>query len=163
MYRQSDAPGGDRCWNKSGTPELVGDCVEVFTEVSQDHPELVVSFGPLLTGLIEHKNTRVRWEAVHALAHITTCVPEVIRPILSLIAQLIEQDTSVIVRDHAVDILSNFAATSPRLPGWSTRIYLLRRPYGRAIMLHMRCLGWIKPQGNGQTYGKKSRRQWNLY
>jgi hypothetical protein len=98
---------------KSGTPELIGDCAEVFTEVSQDHPELVASYGPLLTKLIEHKNTRVRWEAVHALAHITTCVPNVIHPILSQIVQLIEQDRSVIVRDYAVDILSNFATTSP--------------------------------------------------
>ncbi len=99
---------------KSGTPELVGDCAEVFTEVSQEHPELVAPYGALLIDLIEHKNTRVRWEAVHALAHITTCIPEVIRPILPQIAQLIEQDRSVIVRDHAVDILSNFASTSPQ-------------------------------------------------
>lgn len=99
---------------KSGSPDLVGDCVEVFTEVSQDHPELVAPYGSLLTELIEQKNTRVRWEAVHALAHITTCIPEVIQPILSQIAQLIGQDRSVIVRDHAVDILSNFATTSPQ-------------------------------------------------
>lgn len=98
----------------SDSPELVGDCAEVFTEVSQDHPELVALYGSLLTNLIDHKNTRVRWEAVHALAHITLCIPEVIRPILPQIAQLIERDASVIVRDHAVDILSNFASTSPQ-------------------------------------------------
>ncbi len=98
---------------KSGSPELVGDCAEVFTEVSQDHPELVAAYGRFLIDLIEHKNTRVRWEAVHALTHITTCIPEVIYPILPQIALLIEQDQSVIVRDHAVDILSNFASTSP--------------------------------------------------
>jgi hypothetical protein len=99
---------------KSGSSALVGDCVEVFTEVSQIHPELVASYGPLLIGLIEHKNTRVRWEAVHSLAHITTCIREVIQPILSQIARLIEHDPSVIVRDHAVDILSNFATTGPQ-------------------------------------------------
>jgi len=97
---------------KSSSPELVGDCAEVFTEVSQDHPEKVVPYGPLLIDLIEHKNTRVRWEVVHALAHITTCIPEVIHPILPQIAQMIEQDRSVIVRDHAVDILSSFASTN---------------------------------------------------
>jgi hypothetical protein len=98
---------------KIGTPELVGDCAEVFTEVSQDYPALVASYGLLLIDLIEHKNTRIRWEVVHALAHITTCIPEMIQLILPQIVQLIEQDRSVIVRDHAVDILSNFAATSP--------------------------------------------------
>jgi hypothetical protein len=90
---------------------LAGDCAEVCTQVAWVRPDLIVPYAPALIGLLPHKNTRVRWEAVHALACLTPLIPDQIGPIVPQVAEMIAGDPSVIVRDHAVDILSRYAGT----------------------------------------------------
>jgi hypothetical protein len=90
---------------------IVGDCAEVLTQVAQENPDLVVPYADSLSVLIIHKNHRVRWEAIHALALIATSSPANITPLVPILAQLNRTDTSVIVRDHATDTLANYAAT----------------------------------------------------
>lgn len=90
---------------------LVGDCAEVMTNMAEEQPEWVVPYADLLSALLIHKNTRVRWEAMHALALITTATPTSISPLLPMLMDRIRSDTSVIVRDHASDAMANYAST----------------------------------------------------
>ncbi len=90
---------------------LVGDCAEVLTLVAQEDPALVVSYAQALSVLLIHKNTRVRWEATHALALIASSSHASITSLVPTLVQLNRNDASVIVRDHATDTLANYAST----------------------------------------------------
>jgi hypothetical protein len=87
---------------------LLGDCVEVFTEVAKENPALVVPYIDHLIPLLGHKDTRVRWEATHAVALVAGLVPDRIAPLLPDLAAKIERDRSVIVRDCAVKALGEY-------------------------------------------------------
>jgi hypothetical protein len=93
---------------------LIGDCAEVLTEVAKEKPELAAPHAKTLAALLTHKTTRVRWEAMHALALMATAVPKVIASLLPRLREMIHNDASVIVRDHAVDAVSNYAKTSKK-------------------------------------------------
>ncbi len=91
---------------------LQGDCAEVLTKVAEDHPQLILPYGVELARLIQHKNTRVRWEAMHALALISRLSPALIASLLPRLAEVLHSDASVIVRDHATDAVAVYASTS---------------------------------------------------
>ncbi len=93
---------------------LLGDCTEVLTMVAEDHPEWVAPHAKQLTNFLTHKNTRVRWEAMHALALVAALQPKAIEKLLPQLGEMIQGDASVIVRDHAVQAVGNYAATSPQ-------------------------------------------------
>jgi hypothetical protein len=93
---------------------LTGDCAEVLTEVAKERPELVAPYAQKLSPLLSPKATRVRWEAMHALALITTSNPKIIATLLPRVMDIIRTDSSVIVRDYAVDAISNYAKTSKK-------------------------------------------------
>lgn len=92
---------------------LLGDCAEVMTMVAVDRPEWVAPYAGALAALVGHKTTRVRWEAVHALALVAERCPEVIGGLLPELAVRLRGDASVIVRDYATDILAGYAASGP--------------------------------------------------
>ena len=92
----------------------MGDCAEVMTEVAKVPPEWVAPYAPLLPELLAHKKTRVRWEAMHALALVAAHIPESVCPLLPRLDGLIHNDESTIVRDHAIDAVANYAQVSPR-------------------------------------------------
>ena len=94
-------------------PKLVGDCAEVFTEVAKVNPALVAPYADRLIPLSSHKNTRVRWESMHALALIAALVPEQIAPLLPDLLAKIERDKSVIVRDCTLLALGEYGGSSP--------------------------------------------------
>jgi HEAT repeat protein len=94
-------------------PRLLADCVEVFTEVAKKEPALVAPYAAQIVPLLDHKNTRVRWEATHALALVAALVPEQITPLLPNLAAKIEKDKSVIVRDSAVKALGEYGRSGP--------------------------------------------------
>ncbi len=91
---------------------LVGDCAEVLTHVAEDHPGWVAPYAANLAPLLRSKNTRVRWEAMHALALVAHLSPHTIGSIMPSLAELLRTDKSVIVRDYATDALAGFASTS---------------------------------------------------
>ena len=91
---------------------LVGDCAEVLTQVAETHPEWVAPYAKKLAGLLDHRKTRVRWEAMHALALVAALAPKAIGALLPRLGELIHNDASVIVRDYAVDAIANYAKTS---------------------------------------------------
>ena len=91
---------------------LAGDCAEVFTQVAMERPASIAPYAALLLPLLRHKKTRVRWEAMHALALVADHVPDVIGPELPELDRIIHEDPSIIVRDYAVDVVGNYAGTS---------------------------------------------------
>jgi hypothetical protein len=92
---------------------LAGDCAEVMTMLAEQHPELVAPYAGSLAGLLNHKKTRVRWEAMHALAFCAPRVPELIASLLPRLDEIIVADESIIVRDYAVDAVSRYAGLGP--------------------------------------------------
>lgn len=92
-------------------PLITADCCEVLTEIARKQPALVSPHGNLLPPLLNHKNGRARWEAMHCLALIADLIPEVISPLVQTLETIIETDKSVIVRDYAIDALGNYAKT----------------------------------------------------
>jgi hypothetical protein len=93
---------------------LAGDCAEVFTEVAKKRPDLVAPYAKVLSILISHKTTRVRWEAMHALSLVATANFKIVAALLPRLGNIIRNDSSVIVRDYAVDAISNYAETSKK-------------------------------------------------
>jgi hypothetical protein len=96
---------------KESDAALMGDCAEVLTKVAEVHPEWVVPYAEALSALLSSKNTRVRWEAVHALSLVATLTPATIAPLLPILMEKIRTDASVIVRDYATDTIANYAST----------------------------------------------------
>lgn len=96
---------------KSKNAALVGDCAEVLTQVAEQHPDWVAPYAEALATLLSHKTTRVRWEAMHALALVAASAPTVIASLLPTLAKMIRADASVIVRDYATDAIANYAAS----------------------------------------------------
>jgi hypothetical protein len=96
---------------KDSDQALVGDCAEILTKVAEVHPAWVVPFAEALSMLLPSKNTRVRWEATHALALVAYLTPATIAPLLPLLMDKLRTDPSVIVRDYATDAIANYAST----------------------------------------------------
>ena len=96
----------------SADAKLAGDCAEVMTIVGAERPNLVSPHASALIAQLDHKNTRVRWEIMHSLAEIAAHVPNKISPILLKLAETIALDTSVIVRDYAIETLGEYGRTS---------------------------------------------------
>jgi hypothetical protein len=84
--------------------KLLGDCVEVFAEVAKANPALVAPYAERLIPLLRHKDTRVRWEATHAVALVAALVSAQVEPLLPDLMGRIERDRSVFVRDCAVPV-----------------------------------------------------------
>ena len=91
-------------------PAIVGDCAEVMTKVAEYQPEWVAPFAGELAPLLDHSITRVRWEAMHALALVAALNPQVIASILPQLSKILRADKSVIVRDYATDALAGYAS-----------------------------------------------------
>ncbi|MBN1876043.1 MAG: hypothetical protein JXA33_17600 [Anaerolineae bacterium] len=99
---------------KSNDNKIVVDCTEVFTEIAKEQPTWIAPYGHLLPEILDNKNNRARWEAMHCLALIAEYTPSVIEPIIHQLIVIIEEDESVIVRDYAIDAVGNYAKTSEK-------------------------------------------------
>ena len=98
---------------QSRDKNLAGDCAEVMTLAAASAPEKVFPFAIELLPLLDHKATRVRWEAAHALALVADLVPEIVNQHLGKLHQQFKSDTSIIVRDYLMDVAARYAAKSP--------------------------------------------------
>lgn len=93
----------------SADKKLQSDCIEVFTMVAENHPDLIVPLTDNILPLLSNKETKTRWEAVHTLSFIADKIPEIIFLILPDLQKLIEKDKSTIVRDYTIDTIANYA------------------------------------------------------
>jgi hypothetical protein len=90
---------------------LIADCAEVMTKVAEYHPEWVAPYAGELAVLLNHPYTRVRWEAMHALAMVVDFTPLTIETLLPKLTEMLHSDQSVIVRDYATDVIACYAST----------------------------------------------------
>ncbi|MBO1003939.1 hypothetical protein [Pseudogracilibacillus auburnensis] len=92
--------------------KLVGDCIEVFTKVSESQPELLEPYMKYVLPLLDSKVTRIRWEAVHTIALLAEINPHIIYEIEQKLINIIESDKSIIVRDYAITAFANLAKSN---------------------------------------------------
>lgn len=107
---------------KSKEAPLAADCAEVFTKVAEQKPDLVAPYASNLIPLLDHKYTRARWEAMHAIALVAYLIPNEISKILPNLHRISLSDSSTIVRDYSVIAVSNYAKTSKKAAGESLMI-----------------------------------------
>lgn len=98
----------------SSDAKIAGDCAEVMTMVAAEEPMFAVPYIQSLLKLINHKSSRARWEAVHAISLTVEYASEPVTEALPVIMKLIEEDKSIIVRDYATDILANYGKAGKR-------------------------------------------------
>jgi hypothetical protein len=91
--------------------KLVADCAEVMTEVALTNPLLVAKFAIELIPLINSKDNRIKWEAMHALSLVASQVPDLIFSILPELEEIMHRDKSIIVRDYTADAIAGYAGT----------------------------------------------------
>lgn len=96
----------------SHDPAIIGDSAEVFTKVAEFNPPMVVPFAGALALLLAHKVTRIRWEAMHAIALTAHLNVEAVLQLLNTFTTILHKDTSTIVRDYVIDCLGKAATTS---------------------------------------------------
>ena len=118
--------------------KLQSDCIEVFTMVSEDHPEMIVPFAEDIIPLLSDKETKSRWEAVHTLSNIAGKIPGIIFSVLPELQELIEKDKSTIVRDYTIDAVANYAkadqASSEKAFGLlKTALYLWEEKHAKQV------------------------------
>jgi len=92
--------------------KLQSDCIEVFTLVAEKKPECIVPYADKILPLLNSKETKTRWEAVHTLSYIADRIPDIVFSVLPVLESLIEKDKSTIVRDYAMDTIANYAKVS---------------------------------------------------
>jgi hypothetical protein len=95
----------------SDNAKMVADCAEVFAQVAQYHPEWVAPYADQLSSFISHWNSRVRWEAMHALSLVVDFTPLTIQTLLPKLTEILHSDQSVIVRDYTTDVIACYAST----------------------------------------------------
>lgn len=86
------------------------DCAEVMTLVAEKNPSFVVPYMANLLPLAQSRNTRARWEAMHALALCTGEAPAFILAALPRLSRIAVDDSSVIVRDYATEAIARLAS-----------------------------------------------------
>jgi hypothetical protein len=89
--------------------KLQSDCIEVFTMISENHPELIIPLADKIIPLLASKETKTRWEAVHTFSFIADKIPSIIFSVLPELELIIEKDKSTIVRDYTIDVIANYA------------------------------------------------------
>ena len=100
--------------------KLAADCAEVLTETAKEKPELVAKYAKKLIPLFKSKHTFARFESMHSMKLIAHLVPEIVGPLLPELKEIIAKDQSIIVRDRAVETLSNYASVSK---GTAAKVY----------------------------------------
>jgi len=92
----------DNLSNKS--KDIQFDCIKVLYEIGELDPALIAYYTKDILALLESKNNRMQWGAMHAINAITLENPKVIYRSLGKILSAADKG-SVITKDHAFNIL----------------------------------------------------------
>lgn len=87
--------------------DLQHDAIKVLYEVSERKASLVSGYMPVFLALLKHKNNRLQWGGMTAIASLVDEDPRAVYKSLPEIITAAEQG-SVITRDYAVKILTQF-------------------------------------------------------
>jgi len=94
--------------NELGNKKLASDCIKVLYEIGYLQPQLIKKYATVFLDLLAHKDNRMQWGAMTALAEISKVNPEFVFENLSEILQASDQG-SVITKDQAVNVLIELA------------------------------------------------------
>jgi hypothetical protein len=83
---------------------IQGDCIKTLYEIGEVEPTLLKDHIKQFVGLLQHKNNRMVWGGMSALARIAFAEPGSVYKYLPVILQAAENG-SVITKDNAVKIL----------------------------------------------------------
>lgn len=84
---------------------LQNDAIKILYEIGLRKPGLIAAYVSIFVSLLGHKNNRLQWGGMTALASIVDFQPEVIHPHLAAILDASDKGT-VITRDYTVRILA---------------------------------------------------------
>jgi hypothetical protein len=93
--------------------KIVGDCCEVFTETAKLDPALVAPYQAALWAMTGHKNGRVQWESMHAIALTAGVAPHFVGERLDDLMRVIENAPGVIVRGYAIEAIGCYGGSGP--------------------------------------------------
>ncbi len=94
-------------------PVAVADCADTITKIAARDPEVIQQYQAFVVRGLDAAGTQVRWESLASLALLANDDPSIVEPLLPRLRELIERDTSVIVRDRAIDALTAYGVSSP--------------------------------------------------
>lgn len=92
----------DNLDNKS--KDIQNDCIKVLYEIGERAPALLSKYAKVFVALLDHKNNRLQWGAMTAIATITLEDPKTIYASISKIIAAADKG-SVITNDQCVNIL----------------------------------------------------------
>lgn len=90
--------------------KLANDCIKVLYEIGYLNPKLIEKYANVFLDLLSHKENRLQWGAMIALAEITKVNPEFAITHLNEIIKA-SNEGSVITKDQAFNILVELAKT----------------------------------------------------
>ena len=84
------------------------DCIKTLYEIAERHPRLISPYAASITALLDAKDNRMQWGAMHALSAL---LPEIPGTLYEALGKLIDTANkgSVITRDHLVRILTGLS------------------------------------------------------
>ncbi len=88
---------------------IASDCIKVLYELGEKRPDLLAPHRDLFLSLLQSRNNRMIWGAMHALACIAQVDPASLVPSCATIAAAMDAG-SVITRDHGMRVLAACAA-----------------------------------------------------
>lgn len=91
-----------------GNKKLASDCIKVLYEIGYLEPKFIEKFANVFLELLSHKDNRLQWGAMTALAEISKVNPEFVFENLNQIIQTANEG-SVITKDQAFNILVELA------------------------------------------------------
>lgn len=94
--------------NELGNKKLASDCIKVLYEIGYLDPNLIQKYANVFLALLQHKDNRLQWGAMTALAQITKINPEYAITNLNEIINT-SNAGSVITKDQAFTILIELA------------------------------------------------------
>ncbi len=80
--------------------------------ISLKDPQMMVTAGPRLVQLLKHPLKRVRWQSMEAYSPLAALLPELTQGILDELEHYALNDSSTIIRDHAIQSLAYYAGSS---------------------------------------------------
>ena len=93
-------------------PQIQADCVKVLYEIGALDPQLIAEYWEEFLALLGHKNNRMVWGGMSALAAIATLKARELGPHAAELKRAMDAG-SVITVDNAVKALADIAAAAP--------------------------------------------------
>ena len=108
IVENNDQAGIIELINELNNKKLAGDCIKVLYEIGYLNASLIDNYADIFLKLLAHKDNRMQWGAMTALAEVSKTKPEVVYENLSDIIYA-ANNGSVITKDQAFNILIRLA------------------------------------------------------